>query len=55
MFREKLKSKLEETGGLACKIQVGRTKRALPEKEVAAAEKAPQKRWEGNGRLAAPL
>mmetsp|Transcript_58261 Transcript_58261/g.161565 ORF Transcript_58261/g.161565 Transcript_58261/m.161565 type:complete len:471 (-) Transcript_58261:358-1770(-) len=44
LFREKLKSKLEETGGLACKIQVGRTKRALPEKEVAAAEKAPQKR-----------
>jgi len=30
LFRERLKSKLEETGGVACHIQVGKQKRALP-------------------------
>jgi len=30
LFRERLKSKLEETGGVACHIQVGKQKRTLP-------------------------
>lgn len=30
-FREKLKAKLEQSGGVACHIQVGKQKRTLPD------------------------